>query len=85
MLGQTYKIRTDLDAVRAEAVSSYVSEKVKGLEQQARGHGKLDIIILAALDIANDCLEARLSTEHLTEATVKRTQGLIHKIESVIR
>lgn len=82
LMGQVYSLKTELDSSQARAVAEYVEEKVRGIEKESRGHSKLDIVILAALDIANDFLAIQQKHDNLTEDIAIRSQTLIHKLET---
>ena len=82
LLGQDYSLGTELDTSRAKAVAKCVAEKVEEVERESEGYSKLDIIILAALDIANDFLEVREKHTDFIEDIASRSQFLLHKIET---
>lgn len=82
LLGQVYSLKTELNASQAKAVAEYVEEKVGAIDKIARHHSKLDVIVLAILDIANDFLEIQQKHSDLIEDIATRSQFLIHKLDT---
>ncbi|MBW2647025.1 MAG: cell division protein ZapA [Deltaproteobacteria bacterium] len=85
LLGQVYALKTELNASQAKAVAEYVEEKVGAIDKISRHHSKLDVIVLAILDIANDFLEIQQKQSDLIEDIANRSQLLIHKTEAFVQ
>ncbi len=85
LLGQVYALKTELNASQAKAVAEYVEEKVGAIDKISRQHSKLDVIVLAILDIANDFVEIQQKHSDLIEDIASRSQLLIHKTETFVQ
>jgi cell division protein ZapA (FtsZ GTPase activity inhibitor) len=88
LFGQSYTFRADRDASAAKAVAGQVAQEVARVEQQLAGRtselSRLTIMILAALNLANDHFEQKMRHADAIEGLVRRSQGLIKALDGAL-
>ncbi|MDY6838746.1 MAG: cell division protein ZapA [Thermodesulfobacteriota bacterium] len=82
LFGQTYRFRTDASLVHAEKIVDYVAQQVQKAGAGGDIPGKLDTVILAALNIANDYFEMKRCRDELALDIDKRCSVLIDTIDT---
>ncbi|NVM57630.1 MAG: cell division protein ZapA [Desulfobacterales bacterium] len=82
LFGQSYRFRADAQASHVEKIADYVVEQVEKARASAQVPSKLDTVILAALNIANDYFEMKHSREKLFRGIDQRCKVLIDHIDS---
>lgn len=66
--GQRYPIRSSLDPAYIAELAAYVDEKMRLASRETPGGDTLKVAVLAALNIADECFNAK------SEARVRRTE-----------
>jgi cell division protein ZapA len=84
LFGQAYSFRADANANHVERVARYLVEEVNKAEACAKVPSKLDTMILAALNIANDYFEMKVKRETLLEKIDQRCEALINEIDAEV-
>jgi cell division protein ZapA len=82
LFGRAYTFSADTEAFHAEKIAKYVVEQVEKVRASAEVPGKLDTLILAALNIANDYFEMKQRREELVKDIDRRCKALIENIDA---
>ena len=82
LFGQTYRFQAHAGLLHAEKVADYVAEQVKKAEAGGEVPGKLDTVILAALNIANDYFEMKRCWDEMVLHIDRRCSVLIDTIDA---
>jgi cell division protein ZapA (FtsZ GTPase activity inhibitor) len=82
LFGQAYTFRASGPVSQAEEVTNYLAEEVEKARAAGEAPSKLDTVILAALNIANDYFEVRRSRQELVRDIDQRCKSLIERIEA---
>jgi len=82
LFGEAYTFSAEAEAFHAEKIANYVVEQVEKARASAEVPGKLDTLILAALNIANDYFEMKQRREELVKAIDRRCKALIENIDA---
>jgi cell division protein ZapA (FtsZ GTPase activity inhibitor) len=81
LFDQAYSFKTDAEESHVEKITNHVVSEVAKAQAAAEMPSKLDAVILAALNIANDYFEARRGCEELITKIENRCDALIDYIE----
>ena len=81
LFDQAYSFKTDADISQVEKITDHVVSEVERAQASAEVPSKLDTMILAALNIANDYFEAKSGYEEVLTKIENRCEALIHYIE----
>lgn len=81
LFDQAYTFKTDAEAYQVEQITAHVAREVAKAQASGEVPGKLDTVILAALNIANDYFEAKRGCEELLTKIEHRCEVLINYIE----
>ena len=84
LLGQTYTLRTSTEESKVQDAANLVEAKLEEYQAVTRSNIKLDMAVLAALDIANEYLQLKDSTENMKERLEARSRAIIKTIEAEI-
>jgi len=79
-----YLVQGEDGEQQVQRIADYVNGKLKQIEQASEGLSEKKAAILAALDIAGDYFQVLKEREDLLSKLRKRTQVLIHSIDSVM-
>lgn len=82
LFGKAYTFSAEAEAPHAEKIANYVVEQVEKVRASAEVPGKLDTLILAALNIANDYFEMKQRREELIQVIDGRCRVLIESIDA---
>jgi cell division protein ZapA (FtsZ GTPase activity inhibitor) len=86
ILGQPFSFKTDSDASDASAAAEYVVKSVdqarKQCVQKTAAPDKWAILVLAALNIANDYIELQKKHQNLLQVIDQRSAHLLQTLES---
>jgi len=82
LFGQAYRFRTDASLLHAENIVDYVAQEVEKAGAGGDIPGKLDTVILAALNIANEYFEMKRCWDELVLDIDKRCSVLIDTIDA---
>lgn len=83
LFDRSYTFRADAQVSQAEKVANCVVEQVERARASADGPSKMDTVILAALNIANDYLEMKHSREKILKDIDRRCKVLIQHIDAI--
>jgi cell division protein ZapA len=84
LFGQAYTFKASGQASQIQEVADYLTGQVEKAQAAAEGPSKLDTLILAALNIANDFFEMRQSRQELLDNIDQRCKVLIEDIEASV-
>jgi cell division protein ZapA len=86
IFGQTFTFKTDTDVTDAKAVADYV---IKSIDQASAEYVKKmqppdrrSILILAALNIANEYFELKKKYQHMLQEVGQHSANMLSKLES---
>jgi len=82
LFGQAYTFKASGRVSEAEEVTNYVAEEVEKARAAGEAPSKLDTVILAALNIANDYFQVRRSRRDLVKDIDQRCKILIDNIDA---
>jgi len=82
LFGQAYTFKASGGVSQAEEITNYVAEEVEKAQAAGEAPSKLDTVILAALNIANDYFEVRRSRQDLVRDIDRRCKSLIEHIDT---
>ena len=86
LFGQTHTFKADSEVTKAKEVADLLVQEVTRIENQQSNHSpnmsKLTILMLAALNIANDHVELKRSHTKLLHDVSDRTANLIHTLDN---
>lgn len=87
LLGQSYSFRTETELATAKAIARYVTQEVSRVESQVSGGAKSDfnritILVLAAMNIANETFLLRSENNALMQDLAVRSQRLIQCLDA---
>jgi cell division protein ZapA (FtsZ GTPase activity inhibitor) len=82
LFGQAYNFRADAQLLHAEKITDYVVEHIEKARASSNVPGKLDTVILAALNIANDYFEMKRCWDELLGDIDRRCTNLIENIDA---
>ena len=83
VFGQEYSIKSDNgDEDHVKRIAQYVNEKIKDILSNTEVTTRLNVAILAALDVAHDYFSLKEDHDKLIEAIESRSKKLIQYIDS---
>jgi len=86
LFGQPYTFKAESEETSAKTVADYLAKEVKRVEEQHGRHQpqmpKLNMMILAAMNIANENIELRKKYAALTEEVSVRSSKLIQRLDT---
>ncbi len=89
LFGQTHTFKANSEVTKAKAVADLLVKEVSRIEDQQANQSsnmsKLTILMLAALNIANDHLELKRDHSKLLHDVTDRTASLIHSLENSVQ
>jgi cell division protein ZapA (FtsZ GTPase activity inhibitor) len=89
LFGQPYTFKTESELIRAKQVADYLVSEIARVENQHDKAyaklGKLTVMILTALNIANENMQLRNNQLNFIDDLSKRSEQLIRRIEPHIQ
>ena len=82
LFGQAYTFKASGEVSEAQEVADYLTEQVEKAQAEAESPSKLDTVILAALNIANDYFRMKRGRADLSRHIDRRCQDLIEHIDA---
>lgn len=82
ILGKEYSIKSDVEERYVSQIGDYLNQKVGEVLKTTKTVATLNILVLAAMDIANDYYQARNLNEELTDMVESKSANLINYIDS---
>lgn len=83
VLGQDISVLSDSGDEHVGAVVSYVNDKVREIQENARKIGTLQVAILAALNIADEYFTIKGVKEDICHQMESKSDQLIHLINEI--
>ena len=84
MLGKEYLIKTDMEEERTRRITDYVNEKIEEIGKNTNTVTALNVVLLAALNIAEDYFISKNQHESMVVSLEERSENLIKAIEAQI-
>ena len=89
LFGQTHTFKANSEVTKAQAVADLLVKEVSRIEDQQANQSpnmsKLTILMLAALNIANDNMELKMNHSKLLHDVTDRTSNLIHTLDNSVQ
>lgn len=85
ILGREYNIKSDEGEERVKKVGEYFNRKIREITEAAPNISTLNVVILTALNIANDYFDLLEEKEELRKELGAKTGRLAELIHSVIK
>ncbi len=89
LFGQTHTFKADSEVTKAKEVADLLVKEVARVENQQSGQSsnisKLAILMLAALNIANEHMELKRSYSKLLRDVTNRTSNLIRTLDNSVQ
>lgn len=85
ILGREYNIKSDEEEERVKKVGEYINRKVREITQMSPNISTLNVVILTALNIANDYFDILEEKEELKRELGAKTGRLAELIHSAIK
>lgn len=82
IFGQTYALRSDADEDHVRSVADLVDSRMREVASGSRSVSTLQIAVLAALDIASECIRAEEEVRRLSSAVEGRVDAMARRIDS---
>ena len=91
IFGQAYTFKAESESTKAKEVADILVREIAKVESQQPGKAskasdlnKLTIMILAALNLANDNLELRVNQTELLQGIAQRSRELISTLDTAL-
>jgi cell division protein ZapA len=81
VFGQIFSVKTDAEEAHIQAVAQYVNEKMEEVLKKTRSVSTLNVVILTALNIADDLLKEREQRKALLKEVEIKSKDLVEKID----
>jgi cell division protein ZapA (FtsZ GTPase activity inhibitor) len=89
LFGQTYTFKANAEVTKAKEVADHLVKEVSRIEDQQADQlsnmSKLTILMLAALNIANENMELKRNHSKLLHDVTDRTANLIHTLDNSVQ
>jgi cell division protein ZapA len=79
-----YTVKTDADEAHIQAIARYVNSKIEEIQSKTRSVSTINVVILAALNTADELFRERDKNQRLVEEIEDRSRDLIARIEKHI-
>ncbi len=83
ILGNEYTLKGDLDRAQLERVAALLNERVKEVQDSMPTGNKIHVVILAALNLACDYLQAKEALEKMEKTMEAKGLDWISKLDAV--
>jgi len=84
ILGREYTVKSDEEEERVRKIGEYVNQKIEEVAESSKSVSTLNIVILAALNIANDYFRALESQKKFSQTIEVKFGRLIEMINAQI-
>lgn len=89
IFGRPYTFKAESEATKAKEVVDFLKKEITKVETQQSGKSpgitKLAILILAALNIANENFDLKMNHSELFEQISERSARLIRRLDDCLR
>jgi len=82
ILGKEYSIKSDVEENYVNQITEYLNQKVEEVLKTTKTVATLNVIILAAMNIANDYFQMKNLNEETIDMVETRSRNLIEYIDS---
>jgi cell division protein ZapA (FtsZ GTPase activity inhibitor) len=79
--GQKFQLKTDGDEAYVKSLARYVTEKIDEAKQSARTVTTQSLVILAALNIADDLFQTRRSSSELKRRVRDKSRTILDLLD----
>jgi cell division protein ZapA len=76
-----YTIKTDADEAYIQSIARFVNSKIDEIQNKTRSVSTLNVVILAALNIADDLFREKEKNERYSREIGDRSKNLVGVIE----
>lgn len=76
-----YTIKTDADEAYIQSIARYVNDKIEEIQEKTKSVSTLNVVILAALNTADELFRERDKHRRVIERIEDRSKDLIDLIE----
>ena len=80
LMGKEFRIRTDSGREHIEAVAEYVNEKIGDLNEGRDGNISQGVLLLAALNMADEVFAARARNDSMREKIRTQSRSLLERL-----
>jgi cell division protein ZapA len=84
IFGQTYTLRAGTEPGYVEELARYVDQQMREVSRSGPAVDSVRIAVLAALNIADECFQARGRIRGADEATRRKVEGLASELSAVL-
>ena len=81
VLGQKFMVRSDSDEEYINKVAQFVDEKVNEIMKSSKSVASLNMVILAAMNIADEFFKYRIQKEKQASSVEEKVKGMIELID----
>lgn len=81
IMGHKLQIRSDSDEVYVERIAKFVDSKVKDILSKSKSVASTQLLILAAMNIADEYFKFKDATKSKREALAKKIESVIEHID----
>lgn len=81
IMGQKFMVRSESDEAYVQNIAEYVNNKVIEISSKTKSIPSLNVVILAAMNIADELLRERDKQEEVFTGVEKRIEGMIELID----
>jgi cell division protein ZapA (FtsZ GTPase activity inhibitor) len=82
ILGRTFTLKGSISAESLQSVARMVDEQLRDLQRAFPASPLADLVILAALNLAYECLESKEEYQRLQAEIEERSKVLIQMLET---
>jgi cell division protein ZapA len=83
VLGQRLSLKGGCDAAHVQRLADHVGQKVEAIRRGGSTLSTLKLAVLAALNLADDCLTAQQSAQKFRGDMLRRSQALLTAIDEL--
>ena len=84
IFGQTYTLRAGTEPGYVEELARYVDQQMREVSRSGPAVDSVRIAVLAALNIADECFQARGRIRGAEEAASRRVEGLASQLSALL-
>lgn len=82
--GQRYPIRSALDPGYVAELAAYLDEKIRAAARETKTGDTLKIVVLAALNVADELFRARAAEGNVSIHWRRKTEELEHLVDQIL-
>lgn len=81
IMGQKFMVRSESDENYVEQIASMVNGKIEEITSKTRSIPSLNVVILAAMNIADEYIKNRDKNHKVIQGVEKKLEGMIELID----